>query len=147
MKLRNIAGTAFVMLVLTLSATPPAANAQTSVPDRLSNMERRIQYLEKRVANQDTVIVEARYSAVFSNWIFFRRQLVRLGLHENKDVILDLSQTELVDHSVMEKLHELQIDFEQAGRRLELVGLEQHSPASDHPKAARRKNGAQVSAA
>jgi MFS superfamily sulfate permease-like transporter len=104
-------------------------------------------YLDVRMKSQDTVIVEARYSAVFSNWIFFRRQLVRLGLHENKDVILDLSQTELVDHSVMEKLHELQIDFEQAGRRLELVGLEQHSPASDHPKAARRKNGAQVSAA
>ena len=58
MKLRNLAGTAFVMLVLTLSATPPAANAQSSVPDRLSNMERRIQYLEKRVANQDSVIVE-----------------------------------------------------------------------------------------
>jgi MFS superfamily sulfate permease-like transporter len=104
-------------------------------------------YLNVQMKSEDTVIVEARYSAVFSNWILFRRQLVRLGIRDKKHVILDLSSVELIDHSVMEKLHELQGDFEQIGRRLELIGLDQHSPVSDHPRAARRKNGTQVSAA
>jgi MFS superfamily sulfate permease-like transporter len=104
-------------------------------------------YLNVQMKSEDTVIVEARYSAVFSNWILFRRQLVRLGIRDKKHVILDLSSVELIDHSVMEKLHELQGDFEQIGRRLELIGLDQHSPVSDHPRAARRKNGTQVFAA
>jgi MFS superfamily sulfate permease-like transporter len=103
-------------------------------------------YFDVRMKSEDTVIVAARYSAVFSNWLLFRRQLLRLGTHERKHVILDLSNVELIDHSVMEKLHELQQDFTEFGRRLELVGLENHWSASDHPRAARRKPGVPVSA-
>jgi nitrogen regulatory protein PII len=39
----------------------------------------------------------------------------------------------------MEKLHELQEDFEQEGLTLELVGLESHQKLSDHAHSARRR--------
>ncbi len=85
-----------------------------------------------------SIFVAARYSAVFTNWILFRRQLVRVGLEDRKNVVLDLSQTRLVDHSVMEKLHELERDFQLQGLRLEVVGLDQHLAFSDHPLSARK---------
>jgi len=59
-------------------------------------------------------------------------------LHD-KDVILDLAETRLVDHTVMEKLHELESEYEHAGRKLTVVGLEEHRPMSSHPQAARKK--------
>ncbi len=87
----------------------------------------------------DTANVRTRYSAVFTNWILFRRQLVRLGLLERKNVIVDLSQCKVVDHSVMEKLHELEGDFDNAGLRLEIRGLDSHRQLSGHELAARKQ--------
>jgi MFS superfamily sulfate permease-like transporter len=88
----------------------------------------------------DTAVVRARYSAIFTNWILCRRQLVRLGMLERKNVIVDLSQTKLVDHSVMEKLHELERDFESAGVSLTIRGLEGHKQLSSHELAARKRS-------
>ncbi|TWU20369.1 SulP family inorganic anion transporter [Bythopirellula polymerisocia] len=96
-------------------------------------------YLDVELESDDHAVVRARYSAVFSNWILFRRQLVRLGLDEKKNVTLDLSETKYVDHTVMEKLHELQQEFKNAGVRLELQGLDNHRPLSSHDLAARKK--------
>ncbi len=96
-------------------------------------------YMDVELDSEDHVTVRARYSAVFSNWILFRRKLVRLGITDKKNVILDLSETKFVDHSVMEKLHELQQDFTNAGLRLELQGLENHRPLSSHGLAARKR--------
>jgi MFS superfamily sulfate permease-like transporter len=76
---------------------------------------------------------------VFSNWIPIRRQIERAGLLERKNVELDLSETELVDHSVMDKLHEMENDFEQQGLSFRVVGLDAHQPFADHAHAARRK--------
>ncbi len=90
----------------------------------------------------DTATVHARYSAVFSNWLLFRRKLVQLGLVNRKNVVLDLSQTKLVDHSVMEKLDELQADFRREGLRLEICGLEEHRQLSDHELSARKRSNA-----
>jgi MFS superfamily sulfate permease-like transporter len=87
---------------------------------------------------KDTVLVTARDPALFTNWIMVRRQLLRIGLRDRQNVILDLSRAKLVDHSVMEKLHDLDRDFDRAGLRLEIAGLENHEPFSDHPLAGRR---------
>ena len=51
---------------------------------------------------------------------------------------LDLSRTRLVDHSVMEKLHDLEKEFAAAGKRLSVIGLDAHTPLADHPHAARK---------
>ena len=99
-------------------------------------------YLDVETKGEDTVGVFARFSAIFSNWILFRRQLIKLGLQEKKNVILDLSDTKLVDHSVMDKLNEMQRDFEQAGLKLEVVGLDDHTAFSGHPQASRKKGAA-----
>lgn len=96
-------------------------------------------YLDVQPKSDNNTLVRARYSAVFSNWILFRRQIVALGLVQGRNVTLDLSQTNLVDHSVMEKLHELQREFEYAGVRLEIVGLDSHTQLSNHRLAARKR--------
>ena len=96
-------------------------------------------YLDVELLDDRTALVRARFSAIFTNWILFRKQLVRLGLDEGKNVIVDLSDCRLIDHSVMEKLHDLQRDFESEGVTLEIRGLENHRPFSDHELAARKR--------
>ena len=39
----------------------------------------------------------------------------------------------------MEKLHALSLDFDQAGLRLDIIGLESHKQLSDHPLASRKR--------
>ncbi len=96
-------------------------------------------YLEVTTQDENTVVINARGSAVFSNFIPFRRQIVQLGLVTGNNVIVDFSACKLVDHSVMEKMHELQLDFEQSGLNLEIRGLESHRQLSGHPFATRKK--------
>ena len=86
-----------------------------------------------------SVQIDASGSAVFTNWIPFRRQIVQLGLVQGNNVVVNLAGTRLVDHSVMERLEELTQEFEQAGRKLEVVGLEAHRGLSSHPHATRRR--------
>lgn len=96
-------------------------------------------FIDVEEAAEDTVKVRAYQSAVFSNWIAFRRKLVEFGLSAHKNVIIDLSGCKVVDHSVMEKLHELEQDFHRAGLRLELAGLGGHESLSAHDLSARRR--------
>jgi len=95
-------------------------------------------FLDVENKGENTVLVTAQYSAIFSNWILFRKQLVDLGLKEKKNIILDLAQTKLVDHSVMEKLHEIQDDFKQVGLELKIIGLENHQGLSSHELSTRK---------
>ena len=97
-------------------------------------------YLEVTEQGPSRVVVSARGSAVFSNFIPFRRQIEQLGLEGNNDVVVDFSHAELVDHSVMEKMHELEDEFHRAGKRLEVRGLEGHRQFSGHPLAARKRS-------
>jgi MFS superfamily sulfate permease-like transporter len=78
-----------------------------------------------------------RNAAVFSNWIAIRGKIERYGLSQNMNVTVDLSNTRIVDHTVMEKLHELRRDFQQRGLRLDVIGLDEHIAFSHHPAAAR----------
>jgi MFS superfamily sulfate permease-like transporter len=96
-------------------------------------------FLKVTPVDDHTVQIDASGSAVFSNWIPFRRQIEQLGLVQRHDVIVNLAGTRLVDASVMEKLHELALDFEQAGLRLEIVGLDAHRQLSSHPLATRKR--------
>jgi MFS superfamily sulfate permease-like transporter len=84
-----------------------------------------------------TVGVAVTDAAVFSSWIPFKIRLEKLDA--SKNIELDLSRAQLVDHTVMEKLHDLQRDFERQQRKLVLKGLDRHRPLSDHPLAARKQ--------
>jgi MFS superfamily sulfate permease-like transporter len=96
-------------------------------------------FLDVTTIDESTVQIDASGSAVFSNWMPFRRQIMQLGLGQGNNVIVNLAGTKLVDSSVMEKLHELESDFERAGLRLEVTGLEAHQQTSAHPLATRRR--------
>jgi len=93
------------------------------------------------VAPEDhrTYRITVSRAIVFSNWILFRRQLEKAGLAQQMNVIVDLTETKLVDHTVMEKLHELELDFKRENLRFEIVGLENHRPLSPHPLSARKR--------
>jgi MFS superfamily sulfate permease-like transporter len=96
-------------------------------------------YLEVEVLGENQVVINARGSAVFSNFIPFRRQIEQLGLEGKNHVVVDFSKAALVDHSVMEQLQELQEEFERAGQSLEIRGLEGHRSFSEHPLAIRKR--------
>ena len=86
------------------------------------------------------VSLVVKKAAVFSNWLGVRAAILREA--EGRDeVVIDLSHTRFVDHSVMEKLHQLGEDFAHAGKRLTVTGLDNHRPLSEHPLAARKSEG------
>ncbi len=101
-------------------------------------------YLEVQEIDSNTSLIIARESAVFSNWIPFRRQIEQIGLVQQRNIIVDLSDTKLVDHSVMEKLEEMQRDFEQEGLKFEIHGLDSLQPFTADAHAARKRGMAKV---
>ena len=92
---------------------------------------------EVRQIDERTWLICPRRSAVFFNWLPIRSKIERYGLAQNMNVIVDLSQTQLVDHTVMEKLHQLEREFAERGIALAIVGLDDHVQLSEHPAAAR----------
>ena len=77
-----------------------------------------------------------RKAAVFSNYLSLKKILN--SVPKAKHIVSDLSDCVLVDHSVMERLHQYEIDYVQAGGRFEVVELEKHRPSSLHPLAAKK---------
>ena len=96
--------------------------------------------LDIKQMSENSYLITARQSAVFSNWIPFKKKIESVCEDERiTSLTLDFSDTRVVDHTVMEKLDELQKEFEQHGRTLIIEGLMDHQSLSRHPQAARRK--------
>ena len=83
-------------------------------------------------------VISVRNAAIFSNWIPLRKKIVQYGYEMKNKVVVDLSQANLVDHTVMDKLAALKNDFTNEGLELEIRGLDNHQPVSAHPLATRR---------
>jgi len=66
-----------------------------------------------------------------------RRQIRSYGILDNKNIVIDFSDAQLVDHSVMENLHGLQTEFAANGLELRIIGLESHVSLSAHPESTR----------
>jgi len=92
---------------------------------------------EVRQIDERTWLICPRHAAVFFNWIPIRNKIERYGLVQNMNIIVDLSNTQMVDHTVMTKLHELEHEFAARGIALAIIGLEEHVALSPHPAAAR----------
>ncbi len=86
----------------------------------------------------DSATLVVRDSAIFSTWIPLRSRLHRF-LRDGKRVTLNLSETRLVDHTVMSKLDEWSKEFDAQGSALVVSGLERHRPLADSPVAARKR--------
>ena len=93
--------------------------------------------VETRDEGPSTVVV-VRKAAVFSTWLGLKWAIERAA-EGKSEVVVDLSETRLVDHSTMEKLHELERELKSHGKLLTLRGLEGHRPLSSHPAAARKR--------
>jgi MFS superfamily sulfate permease-like transporter len=85
----------------------------------------------------DTATVKVENSAVFSTWIALKN---RIGGQNANKIVVDLSNTKLVDHTVMANLDALSNEFVESDRELSVTGLEEHTQLSDHPLAARKKS-------
>jgi MFS superfamily sulfate permease-like transporter len=86
--------------------------------------------------DKNDYFVEIDKAAIFSNFLGIKRKLEEIPAGFN--VTIDLKNTKLVDHSVMENLHHFQHEYEEKGGHVKIIGLENHKPVSDHHLASRK---------
>ena len=84
--------------------------------------------------DEGSTLVRLKDATVFSTWIGLKRRLE--ALKDQSAVVLDLSETVLIDHTVMERLREMEKEFPEQGCNLVIKGLEQHRKLSEYPTAA-----------
>ncbi len=82
-------------------------------------------------------LVEIDKAAIFSNFLGIKRKLEEIPAGFN--VTIDLKNTKLVDHSVMESLEHFKHDYEAMDGTVKIIGLENHIPLSNHKLAGRKK--------
>lgn len=82
-------------------------------------------------------IVHLQGPAVFSNMLILKNQLEEIA--PGHSLVLDFSETTLVDHTVMEFVTHFQHDYQRQGGTCRLMGLDGHQGVSEHPLATRRK--------
>uniref|UniRef100_UPI003593F123 SulP family inorganic anion transporter n=1 Tax=Aquiflexum sp. TaxID=1872584 RepID=UPI003593F123 len=86
---------------------------------------------------KETYIVDVFHSAVFSNYIKLKNSLD--ALPKGKTINVDFSNSNLVDHTVMENLHHYQHDYEHNGGQFSLTGMSHLQKKSDHHLSSRKK--------
>lgn len=84
----------------------------------------------------DDYLIEIDKSAVFTNYLGIKSKLDAIPTGFN--VTIDLTNTKLVDHSVMENLHHFEHDYVESGGTVKIIGLDNHKSVSEHKLAARK---------
>ena len=82
--------------------------------------------------------VKVKGAAVFSNFIPVKKELLKFPY--SSDVIFDVRDCVLVDHSVIETLHHLKDDFASEGGSLNILGIDEFRPISKHKLSVIRKH-------
>jgi len=67
-------------------------------------------------------------AAVFSNWLGIKKHIDKVNT--STQYTMDLSQCNVVDQTVMDNIIHLQNDFENAGGKLNVIGLDTLTPTS-----------------
>ena len=88
----------------------------------------------------DRYVLRMGNAAIFTNYLGIKKHLDKIP--EGKAIVLDLTKTVVIDHSVMENLHHFDDDYTRAGGTVEFLGLDQLKPVSAHPLAARKRSKA-----
>lgn len=91
----------------------------------------------KEYVGDDKVIVKITGQALFSNYLLFKKQLQETAMVKN--IVIDFSNTSLIDHTFMERMSNHKRDCERQGCVIELTGLESHLSFSPHLSAACKK--------
>lgn len=90
-----------------------------------------------RADSNEQWTVKVDGSALFSNFLALKSELAALG--DGKTVIFDLSDADLIDHTVMEFIDGYRMDYAARGGRCEIRGLENLQALGDHALAARKR--------
>ncbi len=77
-----------------------------------------------------------RSNATFTNYLSIKARIYAAAARGS--VIVDLSGAAFVDHTTLERLHDLEGELSHEGKSLTVRGTEQLTPLSQHPMAARR---------
>jgi MFS superfamily sulfate permease-like transporter len=85
----------------------------------------------------ETYTIKVNGAAIFSNFISLRSEMTNLP--ERKKIVFDLTDTSLVDHTVMEFIDHFCHDYQARGGICAIQGLENHRPYSAHPLATRKR--------
>jgi MFS superfamily sulfate permease-like transporter len=93
--------------------------------------------IEERKRGDGRVVLCVRGAAAFTNFLKIKKRLAHHAQAQHVEV--DLTEAKLVDHTTMERLHELEEEFSRDGRHLRIRGLDQHRCLSAHPLCARKK--------
>jgi len=101
---------------------------------RLNNLFK-IHFVIER-PNADSILVEIIGAAIFSNFMALKDALA--NLESGKTVIFQLNNAYMLDHTVMEFIHDFQHNYEGQGGKCVFLGLEYHDTYSRHPLAVRR---------
>ena len=86
--------------------------------------------------NNDNYYISVKHFCNFLNYYRLKEKLNVVP--QDKDVIVDFSMCEFVDHTIMEKMNIYQELFDKKKGHLEVVGLDLHGTGSEHPFALRR---------
>ncbi len=84
----------------------------------------------------DSIVVRVEEAAIFSNLMAFKKALS--NLESGQTIVFELSESYLLDHTMMEFFHDFQHDYESHGGKCTFLGLDHHTPVSKHPLAARK---------
>lgn len=86
--------------------------------------------------NEDEYTVDVFHSAVFSNYIKLKKSLD--ALPRGKNIRIDFTKANLVDHTVLENLQHYQHDYEYEGGNFILCGMSHLQKNSDHHLSGRK---------
>jgi MFS superfamily sulfate permease-like transporter len=90
---------------------------------------------DRKDQNGETIIT-VNGSATFSNFLGYKKLWATLD--HSKAIVFNFSNTKLVDHSFMERLHHFEEEAHNAGGKVAWMGLDKFNPYSNHPLAARK---------
>jgi MFS superfamily sulfate permease-like transporter len=93
--------------------------------------------------NPDTIKFNIIGAAIFSNFMPLKTELT--NLENGKSVVFEMNNAYLVDHSVMEFLHDFQHNYEGHGGKVLFHGMEHHDTFSEHPLSVRRMKSENMS--
>ncbi|MFA5983672.1 MAG: SulP family inorganic anion transporter [Methylococcaceae bacterium] len=87
-----------------------------------------------RQPDNNTLLITLSGSALFSNFLPLKNALA--GLEPGKTIIFDFTDGYLIDHTVMEFIHDFSLDYEAQGGHCQTIG-KALATSSDHALAAR----------
>ena len=75
--------------------------------------------------SNQAIKITLRDSIIFSTWLSLRKRIYN-AFKANKEVVIDFSETNLVDSHVQSKLDEWEKEFDIKGLKFSILGLDLH---------------------